>query len=50
MHVPASLDFMMNLMISAEFLSFEVLQSWSSKAPAVGPELWRTRLIEDAAT
>ena len=41
---------MTNPMISELFLSFEVLPSWSSNAPAVGPELRRTCLIEYAST
>ena len=40
----------MDLIISAEFRFFKVVQSWSSNAPAVGPDLWRTRLSEHAVT
>ena len=41
---------MMNPMISAEFRFFKVVQSWSSNARAMGPDLWRTRLSEHAVT
>ena len=41
---------MINLMIFAEFLFFEVSQSCSSKQPAAGPELRGTCLIELAVT